>query len=191
MGNDRRCKDWKSNWAALAQAAGRRLFEGARDQAKARAKDDFQRLDKLTDTDIEALRGRELLVVFLHGLFGTDLATFDGFIERLYATNPLTLADRVEQQALHAKAASVTAARWSSLLSRVPAWTTAERADLFSKADTKKADRLAKAYRRGASRVSGQCRCRDHPRRVAPQYPDRDQRKRERTGRCARYRLLI
>ena len=79
-----------------AQAAGNRLVEGAREQARKRAKyPDLLRLDQLNENNRGTLRGRQLVIVFLHGIFSTDLGTFDGFIDRLYATDPRTLLSKI------------------------------------------------------------------------------------------------
>ncbi len=128
-----------------AQAAGNRLVEGAREQAGKRAKyPDLPRLDRLSPADSDALRERQVVLVFLHGLFGTDLATFDGFIERLHATNPLALGSKLRQEVMDGTRdpANVPGGRpdaLGALLKKL-----AERLDAFSKAEPEKAERLAK-----------------------------------------------
>ena len=74
-----------------AQPAAKRLVDGAREQAEQRAVYVFPRLDQLRPAERQHLQTRPLVLVFLHGLFATDLGTFDGLISRLRAANPLVL----------------------------------------------------------------------------------------------------
>lgn len=78
-----------------AQASGNRLVEGAREQARKTAKHVFPRIDRFEPKELAELRAHEVVVVFLHGLFSTDLGTFDGFIDALYASNPSTLPAQI------------------------------------------------------------------------------------------------
>jgi triacylglycerol esterase/lipase EstA (alpha/beta hydrolase family) len=77
--------------SASADAAASALVDALRDQGAAKSRHGpLPRLDAF-DADRKALRGREVLVVLLHGLFGTDAGTFDEFITRLTQATPLQL----------------------------------------------------------------------------------------------------
>jgi hypothetical protein len=72
--------------SASAEAAARTLVENLRTRAGLKSTlHPLPRLDELAAAERSALRERPVLVVFLHGLFGTDLKTFDGFIKRLWS----------------------------------------------------------------------------------------------------------
>jgi len=78
--------------SASADAAASALVEALRDQGAANSRHGpLPRLDALVDADRKALRSRDVLVVLLHGLFGTDAGTFDEFITRLTQATPLQL----------------------------------------------------------------------------------------------------
>ncbi|MDX0647496.1 hypothetical protein GOD00_23330 [Sinorhizobium medicae] len=77
-------------WRRPAAAADA-LVNGAREQAQITARHAFPRLDQLTSEEEARLREAQLVVVLLHGLLSTDLGTFDGFLDRLFTTNPLVL----------------------------------------------------------------------------------------------------
>ena len=75
--------------SASADAAATTLMNGLRDRAGATSKHNtLPRLDMLSEPERKSLRSRPVLVVLLHGLFGTDLGTFDGFITRLNQASP-------------------------------------------------------------------------------------------------------
>lgn len=77
--------------AASARPAGvavRRLVEGSRRRARLDCKHDLTRLDALRAQDVAIIRQKPLLLVFIHGLFGTDLQTFDALISRLQQATP-------------------------------------------------------------------------------------------------------
>ncbi|MEO6410492.1 MAG: hypothetical protein ABIO45_17315 [Burkholderiaceae bacterium] len=64
------------------------LVESARQRGQAASRHPaFARLDDLLPVERTALQGRDVVLVFVHGLFGTDLGTFDGLISRLQTTN--------------------------------------------------------------------------------------------------------
>jgi pimeloyl-ACP methyl ester carboxylesterase len=89
--------------SASADAAAQTLMNGLRDRAGAASKHNaLPRLDKLSEADRQALRSRPVLVVLLHGLFGTDLGTFDGFITRLNQASPAALDDSLGRLAASA-----------------------------------------------------------------------------------------
>ena len=75
--------------SSSADAAAAALIEGLRTRAAVASRHGpLPRLDKLTDRERASLRSCEVLVVLLHGLFATDVGTFDGFISRLRQTTP-------------------------------------------------------------------------------------------------------
>lgn len=75
------------------QAAARRMVQGARDIAQRSCRHNLPRLDRLQPVERQALLQRRMVIVLLHGLFGTDLLTFDGLISRFKSTRPQDLAD--------------------------------------------------------------------------------------------------
>ena len=80
--------------ATTAEAASKRLVERLRDQGQAASRHPpFPRLDQLVQQDRAAIQGRPVLVVLLHGLFSTDLGTFDGFITHLRRSTPVHILD--------------------------------------------------------------------------------------------------
>lgn len=69
---------WRS-----ADAAGKALVDGTRAKAHATARHkNLARLNQPEEAQ-GALGGKPVAVVLMHGLFSTDLGTFDGFIDRL------------------------------------------------------------------------------------------------------------
>ena len=89
-----------------AEAAARTLVEDLRLKAAVQSRHEpLPRLDALTEAERRSLRAQPVLVVLLHGLFGTDLKTFDGFISRLRHSTPAgleTALDRLAASAPHA-----------------------------------------------------------------------------------------
>lgn len=82
------------------QAAGERLVEGARERAKSQgARYILPRLDRLDPREAKTLGEGQLVLIFLHGLFSTDVGTFDGLIDELRAKDPLMLAARLKNAA--------------------------------------------------------------------------------------------
>ena len=76
-----------------ADTAARNLVEDLRSKAAVASRyEPMARLDRLTQDEARSLREKRVLIVFLHGLFGTDLNTFDGFIARLEHSTPGQLA---------------------------------------------------------------------------------------------------
>jgi hypothetical protein len=63
----------------LASIHAENLVKDLRDAQKPTAQFDLARLDLL---DRKFLHGKKGVIILLHGLFSTDLGTFDGFIER-------------------------------------------------------------------------------------------------------------
>ena len=121
-----------------AQPAAKRLVDGAREQAEQRAVYVFPRLDQLRPAERQHLQTRPLVLVFLHGLFATDLGTFDGLISRLRAANPLVLWRTMQD--LAAKPPAVLAGHRNAL-AELAAQLEA-RVAAFLKAQPKKAEKL-------------------------------------------------
>lgn len=96
-----------AKWCALvaspftsttAEAASKRLVERLRDLGQAKSRHSaFPRLDALAAQDRAAVQGRAVLIVLLHGLFSTDLGTFDGFISHLRQSTPAQIATSLSE----------------------------------------------------------------------------------------------
>lgn len=96
-----------AKWGALvarplisttADRASRDLIEELRNEARfGNVYLDLPRLDVLFPEDRAKMQGRQVLVVLLHGLFGTDLGTFDGFISQLRRSTPKQLCQSLDQ----------------------------------------------------------------------------------------------
>jgi pimeloyl-ACP methyl ester carboxylesterase len=92
-----------AKWCALvvspftsttAADASKRLVRNLRDRAQATSRHQaLARLDALTAQDRTAIQGRPVLIVLLHGLFSTDLGTFDGFISHLRQSTPSRIVE--------------------------------------------------------------------------------------------------
>ena len=86
--------------SSSADTAAATLVEGLRTRALAVSRHGpLPRLDDLTDRERASLRSCDVLVVLLHGLFATDVGTFDGFISRLRQTPPSRLDAALERLA--------------------------------------------------------------------------------------------
>lgn len=59
---------------------------------------EIPRLDKLSDADRARLCQASVVVVCVHGLFSTDMGTFDGVLQTLGSTNPYEIIDRLKEQ---------------------------------------------------------------------------------------------
>ena len=79
-----------------AQAAANELIEDSRMKAGSTARRSLRRLDQLKGPDLHNVQSSPVVLVLLHGLYSTDLGTFDGFIERLHDSNPLTLLPKID-----------------------------------------------------------------------------------------------
>ena len=74
---------WRAPTAAAAQ-----LVERTRERAAASARFPLPRLDELSGADRARLQAAGVVVVLVHGLFSTDLETFDGFLSTLVDEGP-------------------------------------------------------------------------------------------------------
>lgn len=92
-----------TKWCALlarpafsrtAKAASTRLIQDLRERGGLSSRyADLPRIDKLLESERKSISTKPVLLVFLHGLFGTDLGTFDGFISRLRSRPPRQLGE--------------------------------------------------------------------------------------------------
>lgn len=88
---------WRS-----ATPAARQLVERTRERAEARTTLQLPRLDRLGDKISEHVKNASVVVVCVHGLFSTDLATFDGVLTTMAKQGPegvlQTLDDTVARE---------------------------------------------------------------------------------------------
>lgn len=74
-------------WRSATPAASK-LVTRARERGAASAQFPVPRLDELSGADLQRLRAASVVVVLVHGLFSTDVETFDGFLSTMVQQGP-------------------------------------------------------------------------------------------------------